>query len=86
MRGGCGRRSDQSVTQSAVREGRTPGECFQVHFPGDRTDDAATVTSEPGIGLRGAIRPQLLQRPGLRTAVDLPTEAMTIGSVVGLTR
>ena len=52
-------------------------ESCEVHLPGDRTDiDNATTTSGHN-ELRGATRPRLLYRPGLGTALGLPTESMT---------
>ena len=52
-------------------------ECFEVHLPGDRIDNNTTITSGPANELRGATRPQLLQGPGIRTAIGLPIESMT---------
>ena len=60
---------------AAAGVGNHKPECFDVRFQA-RTDDA-TTTSGPVSDLCGAIRPQLLRRPGVRTAVGLPTESMT---------
>src|SRR6478735_2734142 len=59
----------------AAGVGNHTPECFEVRFPA-RTADAATTTSGRVSELCGAIRPQVLRRPGLRTAVGLPTRCV----------